>query len=268
MQGTRARWSALALLSIALLILRSDASPTTVPSLAPRMQRLPRITVWAWERREDLRALDPSTTAVAYLDRTLTLDAHGLTIQPRRQPMLLPASPALTRIPVIRIETNTGATLTDASAISTADSILAALRPNSAALQIDFDARLSERDWYRRVLTQVRDRLPANMPLSITALASWCSYDSAWLNTLPIDEAVPMLFRMEPDRRHAAALGLLRRYEFLIRAPRCLASVGISTRERWPSELAGRRIYIFPNEGWQSDNLPNTVRQLSVRQLW
>ena len=63
-----------------------------------------------------------------------------------------------------------------------------------AALQVDFDARQSQREWYAGVLRRVRAQMPPQMPLSITALASWCSYDGYWLRTLPVDEAVPMLF--------------------------------------------------------------------------
>ncbi len=262
MQRPWAWWAILALLSVTVAGLRSDASPGRVLPLNPRIRHLPRLTVWAWERREDLRALDPATTAVAYLNRTLILDARGLIAEPRRQPLLLPASSALTRIPVVRIETAKGAVLSDASAAAVGSAILQALDRHSAALQIDFDARASEREWYRSVLARVRAQMPTAMPLSITALASWCSYDNAWINTLPIDEAVPMLFRMEPDRRRAASLGVLSREEFAIRAPRCMNSVGISTHERWPAELAGRRIYIFPDAGWQQDSLKETVRQL------
>jgi len=42
------------------------------------------------------------------------------------------------------------------------------------------------------------------MPLSITALASWCAGDP-WITGLPIDEAVPMLFRLGPDTRNIDA---------------------------------------------------------------
>jgi hypothetical protein len=101
------------------------------------------------------------------------------------------------------------------------------------------------------------------MPLSMTALASWCSYDNGWMQGLPVDEAVPMLFRMEPDRRRFAPNG--RREiarDFVIRDPLCMAAVGISTREAWPREMAGRRVYVFADEGWRRDGLEETVREL------
>jgi hypothetical protein len=226
------------------------------------MQNLPRLTVWAWERREDLRTLDPATTAVAWLDRTIILDARGVSVEARHQPLLLPAAAALVRIPVVRIQTRDSADLSEASAEATAQAILGTLDSRAAALQIDFDARHSERAWYRDVLTRVRRSLPENVPLSITALASWCSYDNAWIHTLPIDEAVPMLFRMEPDRRSAALHGELSSPELTIREPICSHSAGISTHERRPAQLAGKRIYVFPDRGWQQDDLEETVKEL------
>jgi len=86
------------------------------------------------------------------------------------------------------------------------------------------------------------------LTLSITALASWCSYDD-WLAGLPIDEAVPMFFRMEPDRSFAPPdLPQLR-----IREPLCATSIGISTHEMYAGSLAGKRLYFFPDRGWRED---------------
>lgn len=250
------------LLPAALCLLEGDGRQRVVANA--RMAALPRVTVWAWERREDLREVDPATTAVAYLDRTLLVGARGVVVVPRREGMLLPASARLVKIPVVRVETAAEAVLDRAAAERAAQAIVDAVRPgDSAALQIDFDAKASERAWYRDLLTRVRRRLPASMPLSMTALASWCSYDSAWLRALPVDEAVPMLFRMEPDRRRFAPNGGRESAEdFQLREPVCLGSVGISTREAWPREMAGRRIYIFPDKGWQRDGLEETMKEL------
>jgi hypothetical protein len=107
--------------------------------------------------------------------------------------------------------------------------------------------------------------MPAGMPLSMTALASWCSYDAGWIDNLPVDEAVPMLFRMEPDRRRIAEAGGLAAVDhvrdFAIREPLCAGSVGISTTEAWP-RTAGLRVYVFPDRGWSRDGLSETVRSL------
>ncbi|WP_260703256.1 hypothetical protein [Edaphobacter flagellatus] len=257
------RWTSCALLTAGLCALKSAATPGVSAVATSRMRQLPRLTVWAWERREDLRAIDPRSTAIAYLTKTVVLDAHGLAVTPRHQGLLLPAAEELVRIPVVRIETGEGAELTDATAELAAAAIVEAVSQSSAALQIDFDAKASERVWYRSVLARVRLKLPAKMPLSMTALASWCSYDNAWLHDLPVDEAVPMLFRMEPDRRQFAPNQLRDvAREFLLREPKCMDAVGISTREAWPRELARRRVYVFADRGWQRDGLEETVREL------
>jgi hypothetical protein len=99
------------------------------------------------------------------------------------------------------------------------------------------------------------------VPLSITALASWCIGDP-WLEQLPpgtIDEAVPMLFRMGPDTANVA--------EFLrsgddFRVPACQGSLGLSTDETLfsgqlkrtlfnvPSDWQNKRIYVFAPRAW------------------
>lgn len=243
------RNSALAcLLSLPMLALRPSAA--SHDRLSP-FHNLPRHTLWAWERREDLTSIDPRTTAVASLEQTILIAnstasavPHVLS-QPRRQPLTLPTNAR--RIAVVRIEVQPGTPLPATIDAEVLDLLLATARqPNIAALQIDFDATHSQRPFYRRILEQLRPRLPSQLPLSITALASWCSYDD-WIAHLPVDEAVPMLFRMEPDRRRS------RSPDLDIREPLCLQSTGISTREAWPADLAGRRVYIFPDRGWQQD---------------
>lgn len=231
--------------------IRSD----TIPHPQGRMAKLPRITLWAWERREDLHAIDPRRMAVAYLDRTLTLGA-SVECQPRRNPVVIPV--AAVRTPVIRIETTSHAVLNDANREETVRNLLlAAEEPRIAALQIDFDATQSQRQFYRNLLIELRSRMPADLPLSITALASWCSYDD-WLRGLPIDEAVPMMFRMEPDRRRAPpSLS-----EFRIREPLCRSSAGISTSESWPANLERKRIYVFSDHGWKTDSPMEIERRL------
>jgi hypothetical protein len=202
--------------------------------------------LWAWERREDLHAIDTRRFAVAYLDQTLTIDTTVRSL-PRRNPVVFPAS--ATRIPVVRIETTRFARLDQESQDEAVGQILHSARePGIAALQIDFDATRSERVFYRGLLSQLHQEMPPGLPLSITALASWCSRDR-WMHDLPVDEAVPMMFRMEPDRRRAPPDSR----DFDIREPLCKSSVGVSTAEPWPSHLEEKRVYIFSDNGWQQD---------------
>jgi hypothetical protein len=161
-------------------------------------------------------------------------------------------------MPVIRIEAARLSVLDDENRAETVRAILASARePGIAALQIDFDATRSQRPFYRDLIFDLRRQMPASLPLSITALASWCSWDD-WLYDLPVDEAVPMLFRMEPDRRRAPP----EIDDFQIREPLCQSSVGVSTTEPWPSDLVGKRIYVFSDRGWHKESPADLERRL------
>jgi hypothetical protein len=254
MSRTAALWNGI-LFALATLVGSFGICSDALPRPQGRLAALPRVTLWAWERREDLHALDTRRFAVAYLDRTLTI---GLIVQsqPRRDTIVFPASAV--RIPVVRIEAGRNAVLNDVNRDGAIEAIVvSAHEPGIAALQIDFDATRSQRQFYTDLLADLRRRMPPRLPLSITALASWCSWDR-WIGNLPIDEAVPMMFRMEPDHRRAPP----NVDDFQIREPLCWSSAGVSTTEPWPSNLAGKRIYIFPGRGWQFDSPADVERRL------
>jgi hypothetical protein len=63
---------------------------------------------------------------------------------------------------------------------------------------------------------------------------------------------------MEPDR-HRAAPDV---DDFRIREPLCQSSVGVSTTEPWPSNITGKRIYVFADHGWREDSLTELERRL------
>ena len=231
--------------------MRSDAPP----QLHSRMASLPGTVLWVWDRREDLRRADPGRFAIAFLDQTLTV---GLNVdrQPRHNPITYPA--ASKRIAVVRIETTRFGVLDEEARREIVEAILeSAAIPGISALQIDFDATQSQRPFYRKILFDLRRQMPVDLPLSITALASWCSWDD-WIGDLPVDEAVPMFFRMEPDRTRApSSLD-----DFKIREPLCRSSVGVSTTEPWPPAMAHKRIYVFPDRGWRNESIADLQRRL------
>jgi hypothetical protein len=92
--------------------------------------------------------------------------------------------------------------------------------------------------------------------LSITALASWCTGDN-WLAGLPIEDAVPMLFRMGPDAR-AIRMRLASGADFS--AAVCRHSVGLSIDEPWPAIPADRRRFVFNPRSWS----PATVDRIAA----
>jgi len=224
---------------IVILPLRS------LPRDSNRLSKLPQYVLWAWERPEDLRFINPQDTAVAFLSNTIHLRDDHVLVRPRFQPLLVPKAAEL--IAVIRIETEPHATLSRRQIEQSAAAVARnASLPRVVAVQIDFDATRSQRDFYRALLVDVRERLGPETPISITALASWC-FDDNWISDLPIDEAVPMLFRMGADRGEILAR-LNSGHDF--RSAACKGSLGVSIDEPWTSLPAGRRLYVFQAGPW------------------
>lgn len=190
--------------------------------------------LWAWERPEDLRYLNPSHAGIAFLARTVVLTNSSAIPRRRLQPFQFP--PQATLMAVVRLESNRTALPPVEAAV--AQILPAAEYPNIRALQIDFDARQSERGWYRALLQALHRKL--KIPISMTALTSWCQGDP-WIRDLPVAEAVPMLFRM-------GAGGPWNGQDFSV--PLCRASLGLATDELPATTPRGRRLYFFHPRQW------------------
>ena len=52
--------------------------------------------------------------------------------------------------------------------------------PRVRGVQIDFDAAGHERAFYRALVLAVRQAIGHGLPMSITALASWCARTAGW----------------------------------------------------------------------------------------
>lgn len=236
-----------------IVVLFASATAGTVnrpPSAA--FSAFPRVTIWAWESPQDLRSLDPRRYAVAYLDQTIFISGD-ISSRPRRQRLLVPSGTKLTA--VVRIEAPARPPARDDPRLpaTVANLIQRSIeRPGVSALQIDFDATQSQRAFYSNLIREMKRRLPAGMPLSITALASWCAADD-WIGGLPVDEAVPMFFRMGRDARPSSQPG----WSYPVREPLCSASLGVSTDEPWPRVRADQRLYIFHPGAWNRAALQN-----------
>jgi uncharacterized lipoprotein len=223
----------------------------------------PRVILWAWERPEDLKSIDAKRFAVAFLAQTLVLKGDDVVFDPRHQP--LDVSPETKLIAVTRIEsqkqTGQRATLSESQKQKLISLVLRTreLR-NVSAIQIDFDAAFSEREFYRGLLRDLRAQLPDNVAVSITALASFCAGDR-WLDDLPVDEAVPMIFRMGADDRTIKTL-LVSGEDF--REPLCQRSYGISVDEPLAITFKpDRRIYVFNNRSWTPADADSVVERIS-----
>jgi hypothetical protein len=239
--------------SIAIVALASCHRPQTRNRL--NETQFPRTMLWAWERPEDLTFLDSSKYGVAFLAQTLTLKADEVVFNPRHQPLQVP--PGTKMMAVTRIEsqkiTGQKPALTTNQRQQLVKLILRTLETGRvSAIQIDFDALVSERDFYRALLQDLRAQLPDHVPLSMTALASFCIGDR-WLDDLPVDEAVPMIFRMGADDRTVKNM-LTGGDDF--REPLCQRSYGIATDEPIDLKLKSeRRVYVFNGRSWRAPDI-------------
>ena len=284
---------------LARRVFHSSPGDTPFTPANERAALLPNVTFWAWERPEDLRFLLPDQAGVAFLAKTISIEtppanpsadsSPPFIVRPRLQPLRI--TPGTQLIAVARIE-NPSASHSSFSLEQTqwaahsfpifSDAQRALLAseiadlqsiPGVSVVQIDFDAPASAHAFYASLLQDVRRRLPPSMPLSITALASWCIGDP-WLAQLPpgtIDEAVPMLFRMGPDAANVAKF-IHSNDDFPVVA--CRSSLGLSTDEPLSHDLLtaksssttfdprAKRIYIFAPRAWTPSAAQNIIQEL------
>lgn len=218
---------------------------------------MPSKILWAWEREEDLRFLDAEKFGVAFLAQTLTLQNEDVSFRPRRQP--LEVAPQTYLIAVTRIETSKDRNSRPKLSKQQSEKIVSLIKktlqlPDVRAVQIDFDSVVSEREFYRSMINDLKTSLPENTPLTITSLASWCVGDS-WFNDFPIDEAVPMAFQMAADDERIRSF-LANGNDW--REPLCKGSYGISIDE--PLKISfkpNRRYYYFNPKPWKKSDLEN-----------
>jgi hypothetical protein len=223
-----------------------------------RLRGAPPLMLWAWERPEDLRGFTGSNRiGIAFLAATIRISQTAISVHHRAQPLLSASNHYL--IPVVRIEAdNKHPPSFSPEQINTVVTqiLQAAAVSNAKGLQIDFDATRTQRSAYKVILSRLRKSLPPEMPLSITAIASWCAGDY-WLADLPVDEVVPMYFDMGVKESMKG--------QYLQYIPdgatdigktncKCHTALGLSTSEAVPlkvSQFRGKRIYFFSTHPWQ-----------------
>lgn len=201
--------------------------------------------IWAWERPEDLRFAGPRAE-IAAQSGFIVLSGASVFSRGRRFP-LVTAAPPSTAVVHVQIDHRRPLAWSAQQRAETVQAILALARPHGVArLQLDFEVRQSERHVLLDVLSDLRREMPKEQLLSMTALASWCETET-WLHTAPVDEIVPMLFRMGPGGA-AVRASLEAGGDFA--DPRCRNALAISTDAPLARAPAGRRVYLFSPRSW------------------
>ena len=197
-------------------------------------------------------AVDNGSASVSCMSILLSGDTAAAT--PRRQPALVLPTQHLVGVVHVEIDrTRPLAWTPDQRARTTAAILWLTRDPRLAERQIDLEVRRSERPVLLSLLADLRAALP-RATLSMTALASWCDTER-WISAAPVDQVVPMLFRMSPGgaglRARLAAGGDLA-------DPACRTALGVATDTALPLVPPGRRMFLF-------DPRPCTAADLKTR---
>ncbi|MEA3051626.1 MAG: hypothetical protein QOG72_529 [Sphingomonadales bacterium] len=230
------------------LLAAGSCGPAARPPPSP-------LILWAWERPEDLRFAGPAAE-VAVQTGFVELAGEGLQARGRRFPLKVAAAPS-TALVHVQIDHDRPLRWTPLLRARASAAILhyAAAIP-ARRVQIDFEVRASERPVLLDIIGDVRRGLPPGRLLSMTALASWCDTEG-WLERAPVDEIVPMLFRMleggEAIEKRLAAGGDFRN-------PRCRAALGIATDSPIARAPPGRRVYLFNPRSWTQGDFDKVRR--------
>ena len=218
--------------------------PTWLPPPDPSHDAI----AWLWK---DASIPAFSRVAVAVVDRHVWLAGDKVLVRPGARPRALARATAV--IPVVHVEIDP---LRPPASLRAAEPVVldamrsAARASTSGWVQLDLEARPSQRPDYRELVQKIRTALPHEVKLSVTALAWWCR-SGAWLDGLAADEVVPMFFRMGRDK--AALRGIVARQPGALH-PLCRAgSAGFSRQEAFPQEVAARyrRTYWFDETAWK-----------------
>jgi hypothetical protein len=173
--------------------------PLFLCSSAPLGSDRPHVWLWAWHRAENLANIDKRKVGVAFLAQTLTVAGSKVLVEPRYQPLVVPDGTSMMAVTRIQIRRGETPLFSQEQLDKIVKLICLTMTPDVMAVQIDFDARQNERLFYRRLLASLRSSLPVPKRISMTALASWSTFDN-WLVGAPVDEKVPMFFSMGGDK--------------------------------------------------------------------
>jgi hypothetical protein len=207
---------------------------------ALRAQTMPAEMWWYWDRPASQLPMPPAGVGAAVVTSHVYLSGERAVRVSRRSGLRLP--PAVMAIPVIHVEVDPALPFAGNTHQRDAlrDAVVAqALASRSPWIQLDFEAKQSQRAFWLAATRAIRAGLPADVRLSVTALASWC-FSDRWLQQAPVDEVVPMYFRLGKSREALAARSAAGMPE-----PRCRDAHGVADDEpAWPAALPGRR-YVF-----------------------
>jgi len=246
---------------------RSEKNPATFwysslgkgpyPTIASLLLRkpcdsiLPPLMVWMREEEKSpLPSLDPDRAGVVVPAGTLELAGENVTTLPGIDIQIPDETPMLA---LVRIQIR-GADFSEQQQNQAVQSILEIVnKPDLSGVQLDFRPASPDREFFQRLLQDLREKLPDTMVLSVLVSPSWCN-SSPRLKSPIVDEFVPVLFGA--GRRNIV--------EGEFTNPLCRCSAGISLSLPVPSFVHERRIYAYNPAPWNPDSIRSAL-QLSTK---
>ena len=214
---------------------------------------LKKTVLWSWERYEDLSYIDPKVTSVAPLIATFIINKdEKVKAKLRLNHYKIPIKTNI--LPVFRIEIET-ANLNYATIYKLVLKILSLSKENQL-IQLDFDARLSQRTLYRDIINLL---VKHKREVSITALASFCTFDS-WLDNLPIKFAVPMLYGGEAKDKGLREAKILFEKLGVWPVKKCRGYVGILQQNEKINIPNNHASFIFNNSAWNRNQYMDVIK--------
>jgi len=208
---------------------------------------------WYWDRPQSELPPPPTGVGAAVVAMHVYFVGSEVRRVYRRSALKLPDR--VVSVPVVHVEVDPSKPF--AATLEQRDALRGAVRDLVAQqaplwVQLDFEARPSQRQFWREAVDGIRADLPPSVGLSVTALASWCHGD-AWLQEVSADEIVPMYFRLGRAREQ-----ILSRVRAGETRSECRRAYGIATDELpWPLVMSGRR-YVFVSGRPQPHAAPAT----------
>ncbi len=220
--------------------------------LAHKGMAQPQTLLWVWDRSQLFSAL-PEGTGVAYRHATVQLSGERSRTTWRQWPLrIAPGVTAVVPVVHVALDNLAPSPVNDAQQDAIAAAIEhAAMHGNrSGWVQLDFEARRSQREAYVALLRRLQPLRAGGVRLSATALASWCM-SNPWLPPGLLDEIVPMYFRMGAEsariRQRLEATGAAT-------VPACRDAAGLLLGETWPALGSVKRRYVFHTGAWKNED--------------
>lgn len=224
-------------------------------------QKNNKIYLYSWERFDDFSFLKDSSLSnkitVVPLAGEINIYEDELYVNYRTHQIIIPNN--IKSFPIIRINNFSSAEMFSKH-VNKIEAFILSICSGHDHCELDFDARESEYNNYINLMNNIKNKLPKTK-ISITAPASWC-YPKSWINNLPIEYAVPMVYRLGKDEKTIKNGDVS---PLFISNPLCLENIALANDEldfNFKKYIKNKNIYLFNSENWNAYNFNDIINKI------